>query len=348
MAFPSEVSGTYLGQANLTGDAYALFQKKFTGEILSVFRNQVFMRNIVGQFRSIAGADRALFNAVGTVSGERHLAHDNIMDATNGILQTIRLGDVEIRIDRPLMTAVMIDRLQEIMNHYDARAPFAESIGKFFAEKEDVEFMRLAIKASQGIQGAGGLSGVTSDHPSGSFVTAASALTNVSALLAGIQEASETMDTNLVPDDGRRYCFLKPAQYNLLADPASQLTDRDFGGEGNGVYANGTVLKAWGFKLIKTNLLPTDNSTSSGTGATSESVIGQNNTNSYVTNARKTAALCYHPMTLGALEAIPMAMNTIWKDDYEAHRITAIQATGKGVLRPEGAIVIRTGDPATA
>lgn len=345
MAFPTDFAGNHPGQSNLSGDDHALFQKLITGEVLTVFRNQVHMRPMVN-FRTLRGRDRALFDGLGTISGQRHLAHTNIKDSTNGILQNVRHGQTEIRVDRPLMTAIGIDDLEETVNHYDVRMPYVNQIGKFFAEKEDVEFMRLAIKASQGAQGAGGSAGITSDHPTGAHVEAASAGTSASALLDAIQEASENFDTSNVPDDGR-VCILKPAQYNLLADPASQLTDRDFGGEGNGRLADGTVFKAWGMTLMKSNLLPQDNSTSSGTGATSESTQGQLGT-TYVTNARKTVALCYHPMALGAVEVFPMMVKAQWDEDFQSWFLISRQATGKGILRPEGAQVIRTGDPATA
>ena len=244
------------------------------------------------------------------------------------------------------MTAVALDELEEIINHYDARAPYSRAIGKFFAEKMDVYLMRLAILGSQGLQGAAGLAGVTTDHPSGDYVEASGADTSATTLLGAIQDASEKMDAADVPDSDR-YVFLKPAQYNLLADPASQLTDRDFGGEGNGRTADGTVFRAWGFKVMKTNLLPTDNSTAVGTGATSESVVGQND-RTYVTNARKTVALCYHPMCLGAVEAMPLQVATKWEDEFQSHFVIGKRATGLQILRPEAGVVIRSGDPATA
>ena len=286
---------------------------------------------------------------IGTLSGGFHTTGDNIFDTANGILQDVAHGAIDVHVDRPLMTTLMIDDLEEVINHYDSRAPYARAIGKFFAEKMDVYLMRLAILASQGLQGAAGLAGVTADHPSGSFVTAASGATDPSALLTGIQAASEAMDVANVPSEGRKV-FVKPAQYNLLADPASQLTDRDFGGDGNGRTADGTVHRAWGMEIVKTNLLPQDNSTATDTpvtSATSESVVGMNG-RTYVTNARKTVALCYHEGALGAVEALPMSVTTDWNKDFQAYDITGRRATGMEILRPEYAVVIRTGDPATA
>ncbi len=346
MAFPSDIGVVNPGQDGVGGgDDYALFLKEFSGEVIEVARNATVMEPHV-QFKRISGAKTAQFPGIGTLSGGFHTTGDNIFDTANGILQDVAHGEITVHVDRPLMTTLMIDDLEEIINHYDSRAPYARAIGKFFAETMDKYLMRLAILASQGLQGVAGLAGVTADHPSGSFVNKASSDTSPTALLAGIQEASEAMDVANVPDEGR-LCFVKPAQYNLLADPASQLTDRDFGGEGNGRTADGTVHRAWGFTLVKTNLLPQDNSTAVGTGATSESVTGMND-RTYVTNARKTTALCYHEGALGAVEAMPMGVTTDWNKDFQAYDITGRRATGMQILRPEYAVVIRSGDPATA
>jgi len=344
MAFPSDIGVVNPGQDGVGGaDNYALFLKEFSGEVIEVARNMTVMEPHV-QFKRLLGAKSCQFPGIGTLSGGFHTAGKNIFDTANGILQDVAHGAIDVHVDRPLMTTLMIDDLEEVINHYDSRAPYARAIGKFFAEKMDVYLMRLAILASQGLQGAAGLAGVTADHPSGSFVDSVG--TTAPNLLAAIKAAAQKMDENNVPSEGRKV-FVKPEQYNLLADPASQLTDRDFGGDGNGRTADGTVYRAWGMEIVKTNLLPQDNSTAVGTGATSESVVGMND-RTYVTNARKTVALCYHEGCLGAVEAMPMSVTTDWNKDFQAYDITGRRATGMQILRPEYAVVLRSGDPATA
>jgi hypothetical protein len=347
MAFPTTVDIVNQGEIAKTGDDYALFLKEFSGEVIEVARNSTVMEPHV-QFKRISGAKSAQFPGIGTLSGGFHTTGMNIFDEANPIIQDVAHGEITVHVDRPLMTTLMIDDLEEVINHYDSRAPYARAIGKFFAETMDKYLMRLAILASQGLQGDAGLAGVTADHPSGSFVTAAAGATDPSALLTGIQAASEAMDVANVPSEGRKV-FVKPAQYNLLADPASQLTDRDFGGDGNGRTADGTVHRAWGMEIVKTNLLPQDNSTATGTGAvgTAADVVGMNG-RTYVTNARKTVALCYHEGCLGAVEALPMSVTTDWNKDFQAYDITGRRATGMEILRPEYAVVIRTGDPDAA
>ena len=346
MAFPSDTLISNLGEASQSGsDDYALFLKRWAGEILEVQKTMTVMEPLV-QFKRLVGAKTAQFPGIGKIDGGYHTTGNSIYDSGNGILQDVLHDEITVHIDRPLMTAVALDELEEIINHYDARAPYSRAIGKFFAEKMDVYLMRLAILGSQGTQGAAGLAGVTTDHPSGNYVEASGADTSATTLLGAIKDASELMDAADVPDEGR-VVIVKPAQYNLLADPASQLTDRDFGGEGNGRTADGTVFRAWGFRVMKSNLLPQDNSTAVGTGATSESVVGQND-RTYVTNARKTAALCYHPMCLGAVEAMPLQVATKFEEEYQSHFVIGKRATGMQILRPEAGVVIRTGDPATA
>jgi hypothetical protein len=56
-----------------------------------------------------------------------------------------------------------------------------------------------------------------------------------------------------VPEDDR-YLYLKPAQYYLLINSGSRAINRDYAGDGS--FADGTIFRIAGMKIVKTNNLP--------------------------------------------------------------------------------------------
>lgn len=334
MAFPNVIDTNPLGQVNLAGSDLALFLKIFSGEVIERAKEFTIMDSKVVK-RVLKNAQTAQFPGIGQLSGAYHARGQDILDesATNPIIQQVKHGELTIQVDRPLMTAVGVDDLESIVNHYDVRGPYANAFAKFFMERWDRDVMRLMLKAATA---ASGTYAVTTDHPDGAIITETNADTVAADLLSALEEAERDMDEKMVASEGR-YCLLKPQQYNLLTGPSAALLDRDFGGEGNGRAQDGTVMRAWGFDIIKTNLLPQDDSTG-------ESTTGQNG-ETYIVDARNTVALCGAPGAIGAVEAMPLAMST--EKDWKTRQDVLIgsRATGLGVLRPEHCIQIRTAAP---
>jgi len=334
MAFPNTISTNPLGQVNLGGSELALFLKIFSGEVIERAKEFTVMDSKVTK-RILKGAQTAQFPGIGQLSGAYHARGQDILDesATSPIIQQVKHGELTIQVDRPLMTAVGVDDLESIVNHYDVRGPYANAFAKFFMERWDRDVMRLMIKAAQ----ASGTYAVTTDHPDGLVINQASSDTDASQLLLALEKAERDMDEKMVSPEGR-YVLLKPQQYNLLTGPSAALLDTDFGGDGNGRAQDGTIKRAWGFEVIKSNLVPQDDSV---TGAVTAGMNGE----TYFADARNTTALCGAPGAIGAVEAMPLAMST--EKDWKTRQDVLIgsRATGLGVLRPEHCIQIRTAAP---
>ena len=334
MAFPQTILTNPLGQVNLGGSDLALFLKIFSGEVIGRAKTFTIMDSKVTK-RVLKGAQTAQFPGIGELGGAYHARGQDILDeaATNPIIQQVKHGELTIQVDRPLMSAVGVDDLESIINHYDVRGPYADAFAKFFMERWDRDVMRLIIKAAANP----GDNLVTTDHDDGLVLTVPNSNDQASELLVALEQAERQMDETDVPAAGR-YCLLKPAQYNLLTGPSAALLDRDFGGDGNGRAQDGTIMRAWGFDIVKSNLVPTDDSTA-------ESVTGQNG-ETYIADARLTTAICSAPGAIGAVEAMPLTMST--EKDWKTRQDVLIgsRATGLGVLRPERCIQVRSGTPA--
>lgn len=335
MAFPDVINTNPLGQENLAGSELALFLKIFGGEVIERVKTMTLMEDKV-MLRKVRGAQTVQFPGIGELSGAYHARGQNILDeaATGGsIIQQVKHGELTIQVDRPLMSAVGIDDLEDVINHYDVRGPYSRAFAKFFAERWDRDVMRLMLKAATA---AASTYTVTDDHDDGYIVTNASAGTDAAELLSALEEAERRFDEVDVPAEGR-YVVLKPQQYNLLTGPSAALLDRDFGGEGNGRAADGTIMKAWGFTILKSNLLPQDNSTG-------ESVTGMNG-ETYIVDARNTVALCFAKDAIGGVEALPLTFSA--EPDWQTQQTVLVgrRATGLGVLRPERCIQIRSAAP---
>ena len=333
MAFPQVISTNPLGQVNLAGSDLALFLKIFSGEVIERARDFTFMEDKVMK-RALRGAQTAQFPGIGTLSGGYHARGQDILDeaATVPIIQQVKHGELTIQVDRPLMTAVGVDDLEDIVNHYDVRAPYANAFAKFFMEKWDTDVMVLMIKAAIDGQAGTGTYQVTSDHPQGSVITSANSGTVAADLLAALRDAEQAMDENQVEAEGR-YAVLKPAQYNLLTGPSAALLDRDYGGDGNGRAQDGTVMRAWGFDIIKSNLLPTTNVAAPAAGQNGET---------YAADCSNTTALCGARGAIGAVEAMPLSVTTEYDWKTRQDVLIGSRATGLGVLRPEACIQIQT------
>lgn len=332
MAFPSDITMTPLGQINLTGDEYAIYQEQWSGEFLGFFANATVALPRVRR-RELRGAKAAQFLGVGKAVVARHLRGDSILDSSHGILQQVKFGEILVHVDRPLMAAEAVDELEGIIAHYEVREPLFQAMGDAHAAQVDGDLFRVMMKASQDSSGA---YRPTTDDPLPFTVEQADADTQVAALLTAMRTVKEGFDTRNIPP-GNRYFALPPSSYNLLADPSSQLTQRDFGGEGNGRFADGTVEKAWGFNLLMTNNIPT-------TDESAASTSGQNGL-TYEGDWRNTVGVAWHPMAVGSVVSIAPRVTVEWSTEHQAFVLISKEAVGHGILRPTAACQVRTAVP---
>ncbi len=309
----SDANVSRLGQANGAGDAYALFLKKFGGEVMVTFQEtNIFMP--LHDVRSIDNGKSAQFLALGKITAEYHTPGQSILGKV--ILKNERV----ISIDNLLISHAFIANIDEAMAHYDVRSKYSTLLGRSLALKADKQIAQLIYLAARTAATVSGENG-------GQNVVSANSKTVGADLAAAIFAANQKMDEFDLPENDR-YCALKPAQYYLLAQ-TTNVINRDWGGKG--AYAEGTVLKVAGIHIVKSNNLPTTNLSAE---------LGVNNT--YHGDFTLSTAPVWQKEAVATVKLMDLAMESEYQIERQGTLMVARYAMGHGVLRPECAVEIKT------
>lgn len=304
-----------IGDNNLAGTPTALFLQVFGGELLTAFADE----NVVmdkHSVRSITNGKSASFPATWKVTASYHTPGAELVGQTSATSERV------INIDGQLVASVFLADIDEAMSHYDVRSVYAAECGAVLANTWDKNVLQagvLAARASATVTGGDG----------GTQLTSLTTLYKTSAtdLAAGIYSAAQTLDEKNIRA-AERYCFVKPAQYYLLAQ-STALINRDWGGMGS--YADGKIVKIADIPIVKTNHLPTTNLSQ---------VSGTNNT--YHGDFTKTAALVMTKAAVGTVKLKDLAMSVDWDPRRLGHLLVARYAVGHGILRPECSVELKT------
>lgn len=304
-----------IGDNNIAGTPTALFLQVYAGELLTAFEET----NVTAdkhQVRTIQHGKSASFPATWKVTASYHTPGAELVG------QTSPLSERVISIDGMLVSDVFFAELDEAMSHFDVRSEYAKQAGAILAKTMDKNVLQagvLAARASATVTGGNG----------GTQLTSSTTLYKTSAvdLAAGIYSAAQAMDEKDIPESDR-FCFVKPAQYYLLAQ-STALINRDWGGMGS--YGEGKILQIAGLPIVKTNNLPTTNLSQ---------VSGTNNT--YHGDFTKTAALVMHKGAVGTVKLISLVTSVDWDARRLGHLAVSRYAVGHGILRPECSVELKT------
>ena len=316
-----------LGLVNNTGtDFDALFLKVFSGEVLTAFaRNNIFNEQL-HSVRTITSGKSAQFPVTGTATAAYHTPGTPLVGANQ-----IRAGERIVSIDDLLISQAFISNLDELKNHYDVRATYADELGKALAKTYDQNVAKVianASRASSTISGPAG--GLTLTLPSGNTTSA-----NVSGdeIAAAIYDIAQTFDERDIPPTDR-FCVLPPAEYYKLAESATRTVDVDFNPGGNGSFASGRVQMIAGIPVMMSNNVPQSNVSSNPSGAN----------NTYSGDDSKTIGLVFHKSAVGTVKLMDMTTEISGSDYgimYQGTLLVAKYALGHGILRPECAATIK-------
>jgi hypothetical protein len=138
-----------LGQINGSGDALALFLKKFAGEVLTSFTTSNVMKDL-HTVRTISNGRSAQFPVTGVASARYHVAGQRITDADNSYQSVIRANEVVVNIDGLLLSTTFISNIDEAMNHYDVRSIYSTELGRALAMRFDRQVMQAGILGASG------------------------------------------------------------------------------------------------------------------------------------------------------------------------------------------------------
>jgi hypothetical protein len=305
-----------IGQVNSAGATDALFLKVFGGQVMTAFdeANVVMDKHTV---QSISSGKSAQFPATWKVSAGYHTAGAEIVG------QTSNLNERVISIDDLLLASVFIADIDKAKSHYETQAEYAKQAGLALAYQWDKNVLQVGVLAARAAATmTGGYAGYTSTSTTTLYKTSAT------DLAAGIFLAMQNFDEKDIPEGDPKYCFVKPAQYYLLAQ-ATALINKDWGGQG--AYAEGSIVRIGGAQLVKTNHLPT---------TSISTVTGQNNT--YNGDFTKTAALLMTKSAVGTVKLMDLSTEMGYDIRRQGTLLLAKYAIGHGILRPECAAELKT------
>jgi hypothetical protein len=306
----SNATVSRLGQVNAQGDALALFLKVFSGEVLTTFDTRRVMDGSRQMLRNISSGKSAQFPAIGTATAAYHTPGVELVG------NVMNHAERNIAIDDMLIADVFVAQIDELMNHYDVRQPYAHEVGEELANTYDAHTQQVLCLASRAAATVTGNQGGGADG-AGTALIDATFDTSGTALAAGMFDAAEVLDTRDIPDSNR-YLNVRPAQYyNLIQN--TDILNKDWGGQGS--YAEGTAPQVAGIKIVKTNQLPSTNVTSGPT--------------AYRGNFTNTYGVVYHKAAVGTVQLLGITPESDWDIRRQGWLILAKMAVGHGILRPE-------------
>ena len=316
-----------LGLVNNSGTGFdALFLKVFSGEVLTAFSENNIFNDSLHNVRTISSGKSAQFPVTGTATAAYHTVGTPLVGA-NQILANEKI----ISIDDLLIAQSFVANIDELKNHYDVRAIYAQELGKALAKTYDQNVAKVICNASRASTTlTGGSGGLVTTLASGNTATA-----NVSGdeLAAAIYDIAQAFDERDIPPTDR-FCVLPPAEYYKLAESATRTVDVDFNPGGNGSFASGKVQMVAGIPVMMSNNVPQSN--------VGSEVSGTNN--SYAGDDSKTIGLVFHKSAVGTVKLMDMTTEISGSDYgimYQGTLMVAKYALGHGILRPECAATIK-------
>ena len=315
-----------LGLVNNTGTNFdELFLKVFSGEVLTSFtRNNIFNEQL-HSVRTISSGKSASFPVLGTATAAYHSVGTPLVGANQ-----IKANEKIITIDDLLISQAFVAQIDELKNHYDVRATYADELGKALAKQYDINVAKVLANASRtSTTLSGGNGGLVLTLANGNT---ASANVTGDEIAAAIYDIAQTFDERDIPTTDR-FCILPPAEYYKLAESATRTVDTDFNPQGNGSFASGKIQQIAGIPVMMSNSVPQTNRSA---------VTGENNT--YSGDDSKTIGLVFHKSAVGTVKLMDMKTEISGSDYnlmYQGTLIIAKYLLGHGVLRPECAATIK-------
>lgn len=333
-----------LGQVNAAGDTNALFLDIFGGEVLTAFETAVKFKDKV-RSRTITEGKSARFPALYRTSGEYHVPGAEIVGAA------IPHQEVVLTVDDLLIAPAFIAQIDELKNHWDARGPYAEELGRALALIYDRIVSMSLIKAARGAElfagdGGGGKVQETDIGVSADFTTSGA------DLWAAFGRSVQVLDEKDVPVDSTPvYGAVLPAQFYLMAQNNLNI-DKDFGGSGS-VQTN-TLKNAYGVEVMKSNaLLFGKDVTPYNAGTNADGIVGKPGDlkyglpSAFPTKYHADLSLATGPVGIvwteaaaAMLQLLGVTMEAEWDIRRQGTLMVAKMAAGGGPLRNKCAVEI--------
>lgn len=312
--------------------ARALRLAQYGGRVLAAFLRKTQLRSMIWS-PQMRGGQTFQYPAIGRIAAAFHTSGSDVFEDA-GFAGRFNHTKRTVEVDDELIAPTFVPKLEILETEYEFMSVYLDKLGEALAVTYETFAFTAGFRAARhttanttnliptdlGVAGAGGFVG------SIDITTGLTPAERGGAILAGLFEAQILLNEKEVPE-APRWAFMSPARYSWLAQNR-ELIDRDFGGEGNGLFYMGTVLVGAGFSLISTNRMPTTNITTNPAGAR----------NTYTGNFTQTVALAVHGEAIvnPTLQA-PM-VETKYSTEKRGEMLIASMVQGVGPLRYESAV----------
>ncbi len=319
------------------GSVDALRLTQYAGEVLEAFNSKRIMGDLI-RTRAISGGKSAQFPAFFKAWG------DIFVPGTELTGKDVQKTDVTITADGLLIHDMYVDRIDEMMTHYDLRGPYARAQGEGVARIYDVMASQLVANAAYGPELFTGDGGGTQTIEGAAQSFSTSGLDIIDALAS----SKITMESADVEVDDLVAVF-KPLQWNLIANSLKNI---------NKDYTDGsTIQKPYldlmvGIKVYKSNALAFGkNVTPYNASANATGLVGHPTDvrrlpasldPKYHRDMTKIAGLVFTPDAAAMLHVLDMNTEVTWDARRRATLLVAEMAAGGGVLRTKCANALVT------
>ncbi len=339
----SDMTSSRLGQSGGSGDAYEIFLKQFSGEVLASFAERNVMMPL-HTVRTITSGKSAQFPMTGVATAAYHVPGAEILGGA------INHAERVIHIDNLLTSSAFIANIDEAMNHYDVRSIYSKEIGYALSNHADKALLRTVIAgsldAADPIGNAGG----------GSVVVG----TTGDAAVQGLLDCAQKFDETDVPQ-GDRYAVVTPDTfYNILksgaAGQGTNIMNRDFGGTASPTRGE-QALTVGGIQVMMSNHIPTANEDDDASG-TVDPVLGSTSVRNSpfadagVTNAETNEGysgttfagyrgVCFHRSGVGTVKLLDLAVESDYLVQNQGTLMVSKFAMGHNYLRADACIGLK-------
>ena len=360
---PDFVNPSRLGQANLAGDADALFLKVFSGEIITTFEKYNVMMPL-HRVRTIQSGKSATFPVTGVAGAKYHVPGESILSEASGTtlygstasgsytggtafdsgnsptskyLSRFKHNEKVIFIDDVLVSSVFVADIDEMKNHYDVRSIYSTEIGRALAYTADKNLIRTVIAGARKTTDRFGGSTASDGYLGARVRVGLDATTTGGELLDAFFVAAQKMDEANVPSEDR-FAILPPSEYYKMVNSDSDAINRDYAGEGS--VAAGEIIRCAGIRIMKSNHVPTANESSSqdvlhGASGVKNDVTGTSGDGYSGLNYTTTKGIIFHREALGTVKLMDLSVESEYQMDRLGTLMLAKYAMGHNILREE-------------
>jgi len=306
----SNATPSRVGQIAQAGAVDALFLKVFSGEVLSSFNAKTVMADKT-RVRNITSGKSASFPGMGRITASYHTPGAEIVG------KKVNHGEKVVTIDDLLISDSFIANIDEAKNHYEVRSEYSTQMGQALAQTFDRNLLSLAVKTARA-----GETGAVAEMGAAVSTNLGSLTPTIQNIVDALYAEAAAMDDLFLPAEARFVIVTPTVFYGLVQN--DKLVDRDYN-NGNGSYADGTVMKVAGMSIVKSSNLAVNHVTDTVDFGTK-----------YQVNASDTSALVFQRGALATVKLLDMASESEYDIRRQGTLMVCKMAVGHGAVNPQG------------